>query len=111
MTSMPASRSARAIIFAPRSWPSSPGLAINTLIFFSGILLCDLCELCVERPFATLFGHHEPADSIFQDWYIEVDQQPDRAPGKPQVRQNDGFVDWAEAIYGFEFNDDLTFNQ
>src|SRR5882757_9340815 len=34
MTSMPASRSARAITFAPRSWPSSPGLAINTRIFF-----------------------------------------------------------------------------
>src|SRR5436309_15283527 len=33
MTSMPASRSARAMIFAPRSWPSSPGLATTTLIF------------------------------------------------------------------------------
>src|SRR5438874_8212216 len=33
MTSMPASRSARAITLAPRSWPSSPGLAITTLIF------------------------------------------------------------------------------
>src|SRR5688500_14166550 len=27
---MPASRSARAITFAPRSWPSSPGLAMTT---------------------------------------------------------------------------------
>src|SRR5579864_6279018 len=35
MTSMPASRRARAMILAPRSWPSRPGLAINTLIFFS----------------------------------------------------------------------------
>src|SRR5438128_10190472 len=33
MTSMPGSRSARAITLAPRSWPSSPGLAITTLIF------------------------------------------------------------------------------
>ena len=33
MTSIPASRSARAMIFAPRSWPSSPGLATTTLIF------------------------------------------------------------------------------
>src|ERR1041384_7433154 len=41
MTSMPASRRARAMIFAPRSWPSRPGLAIKTRIFFSGILLCD----------------------------------------------------------------------
>src|SRR5450755_3538626 len=37
MTSMPASRSARAIIFAPRSWPSRPGLAIRTRIFLVGI--------------------------------------------------------------------------
>src|SRR5687768_9707980 len=33
MTSMPASRSARAITFAPRSWPSRPGLAMTTRIF------------------------------------------------------------------------------
>src|SRR5947207_3435855 len=33
MTSMPASRNARAMIFAPRSWPSSPGFATTTLIF------------------------------------------------------------------------------
>src|SRR6185295_13701207 len=32
MTSMPASRSARAMIFAPRSWPSRPGFAITTRI-------------------------------------------------------------------------------
>ena len=32
MTSMPASRSARAMIFAPRSCPSSPGFAITTRI-------------------------------------------------------------------------------
>src|SRR5918995_1254105 len=30
---MPASRRARAMIFAPRSWPSKPGLAITTRIF------------------------------------------------------------------------------
>src|SRR5688572_21025278 len=33
MTSMPASRRARAMIFAPRSWPSRPGLATTTRIF------------------------------------------------------------------------------
>src|SRR5688572_11947912 len=32
MTSIPASRSARAMILAPRSWPSSPGFATTTLI-------------------------------------------------------------------------------
>src|ERR1700730_1289432 len=33
MTSMPASRKARAMTFAPRSCPSSPGLAMITRIF------------------------------------------------------------------------------
>src|SRR5215831_9771119 len=33
MTSIPASRRARAMTLAPRSWPSSPGLAIITRIF------------------------------------------------------------------------------
>src|SRR5437588_1954988 len=33
MTSMPASRNARAMIFAPRSCPSRPAFAITTLIF------------------------------------------------------------------------------
>src|ERR1017187_5815315 len=34
MTSIPASRNARAMTFAPRSWPSRPGLAITTRILF-----------------------------------------------------------------------------
>src|ERR671919_134768 len=34
MTSMPASRRARAMIFAPRSCPSRPGLATTTRIFW-----------------------------------------------------------------------------
>src|SRR5919107_6396117 len=38
MTSMPASRSARAMTFAPRSWPSSPGFATRTRIFLSLML-------------------------------------------------------------------------
>src|SRR5437660_6979597 len=37
MTSMPASRSARAITLAPRSCPSSPGLATRTRILASAI--------------------------------------------------------------------------
>src|SRR2546422_9919990 len=35
MTSIPASRSARATTLAPRSWPSRPGFAIRTRIFFA----------------------------------------------------------------------------
>src|ERR1051325_9565114 len=37
MTSMPASRRARAITLAPRSCPSRPGLATNTRIFLSAM--------------------------------------------------------------------------
>src|SRR4051794_10310796 len=40
MTSMPASRSARAMIFAPRSCPSRPGLATTTRIFRPPCSLC-----------------------------------------------------------------------
>src|SRR5512132_3698637 len=39
MTSNPASRSARATIFAPRSWPSSPGLATTTRILRSSVMV------------------------------------------------------------------------
>src|SRR5579862_9599534 len=38
MTSMPASRRARAITLAPRSWPSSPGLATRTRMGWEDIL-------------------------------------------------------------------------
>src|SRR6185312_15661403 len=44
MTSMPASRRARAIIFAPLSWPSRPGLATRTRI---GKLISDCGPLVV----------------------------------------------------------------
>src|SRR2546425_8270538 len=78
MTSIPASRSARAMTLAPRSWPSNPGLAISTRIFFSGIvallpLLCALCVLCVERRLVAIGGHDESANAIFQDRHIEID--------------------------------------
>src|SRR5947209_16206370 len=35
---MPASRRARAMILAPRSWPSRPGLATTTRIFFDVLI-------------------------------------------------------------------------
>src|ERR1700704_5520047 len=35
MTSIPASRNARATTFAPRSWPSKPGFAMRMRIFFA----------------------------------------------------------------------------
>src|SRR5262245_48120418 len=43
MTSIPASRNARAITLAPRSWPSRPGFAITTRI------LCVISTLSLSR--------------------------------------------------------------
>src|SRR5213593_2174282 len=42
MTSMPASRNARATTFAPRSCPSSPGFAITTRIVFEPCFAIEL---------------------------------------------------------------------
>src|SRR3954467_6718724 len=50
MTSMPASRSARAMIFAPRSWPSRPGLATTTRIFFPEDGAADIASFATDRP-------------------------------------------------------------
>src|SRR5215203_5830696 len=52
MTSMPASRSARAMIFAPRSCPSRPGLATTTRIFL-------VEEAAAMRPILWLARHPE----------------------------------------------------
>src|SRR5712692_9052859 len=99
MTSIPASRSARAMIFAPRSWPSSPGLAIKTRIFFSAILLCDLCELCGES-----VGHFESLDSILEERDIEIDQQSELVPRQFQIGKNDCLMDRAYTADTFQFN-------
>src|SRR5437660_7238754 len=73
MTSMPASRSARAMIFAPRSWPSRPRLAITTLIFraITASLRLDALKRelpgraliqhpCLERPVLFVAGRRHP---------------------------------------------------
>src|SRR6266436_9325340 len=52
MTSMPASRSARAMTLAPRSCPSRPGFATNTRIFLSFINL--IVALLYELPQRTV---------------------------------------------------------
>src|SRR5215831_4868907 len=52
MTSMPASRNARAMIFAPRSCPSSPGFAMTTLIFPATarrLLVAELLRILPRR--------------------------------------------------------------
>src|SRR5438477_6666714 len=47
---MPASRRARATIFAPRSWPSRPGLATSTRIRRSGIPFLVFVVSVAVRP-------------------------------------------------------------
>src|SRR3989304_449938 len=51
MTSKPASRNARAMIFAPRSWPSSPGFPTRTRTFRSPFLLLP-SDLSLARALA-----------------------------------------------------------
>src|SRR5687767_9388199 len=53
MTSIPASRKARAITFAPRSWPSRPGFATSTLIFRS-LMLVTITILTQKPPQQTV---------------------------------------------------------
>ena len=63
MTSIPASRSARAMIFAPRSCPSRPGLATTTRIFFVEVgaaMRSILWRYRVTRSFIAMSG-----------WWIE----------------------------------------
>src|SRR5213080_2041794 len=55
MTSMPASRRARAMIFAPRSWPSRPGFAMTTLIFRA-----TECEVYGDGICGSVHGAVEP---------------------------------------------------
>src|SRR3954447_4795685 len=55
MTSMPASRSARAMIFAPRSCPSRPGLATTTRIFLFVAVDMSGCAACGRRRPGRLF--------------------------------------------------------
>src|SRR5215472_12742220 len=105
---MPASRSARAMIFAPRSCPSRPGLAIKTRIRLSTIekvlsaLLCALCVLCGQRCWTL---NNKPAHTVLQYAYIKIDQQPDPMAGEAKVGEDDGLVNWCEALDGLQFND------
>src|SRR5579863_5566711 len=68
MTSMPASRRARAIIFAPRSWPSSPGLATSTRMgtFMSDIRTFFVCSKNLSQRAADLAKSGPAPDGVEQ---------------------------------------------
>src|SRR3954453_19597495 len=61
MTSIPASRSARAMIFAPRSCPSSPGLATTTRILRSA-MTADSLGLLLDAELHAHVGRMDVAD-------------------------------------------------
>src|ERR671931_2933405 len=77
MTSIPASRSARAMIFAPRSWPSSPGFATTTRIL----------RVDAGAAMAAILGvrdHHEAAPPD-RGAVIATRPRPDARPDDPAV--------------------------
>src|SRR5271165_6138097 len=51
---MPASRRARAMTFAPRSWPSRPGLATSTRILRSGDMIDHPSALVYANAYLTM---------------------------------------------------------
>src|SRR5579864_3805784 len=61
MTSMPASRRARAITLAPRSWPSRPGLATSTRILRSSAIEPFIKP---QTPFFTTEGREHEANPL-----------------------------------------------
>src|SRR5262252_7225847 len=73
---MPASRNARAITFAPRSWPSSPGFAISTRIFFSGI---GFFRFSAPSPFVPGADSLHPASRSAR-WYRAETEYAENAP-------------------------------
>src|SRR5579862_7126108 len=110
---MPASRNARAITFAPRSCPSSPGFAISTRIFFSAIsgfsaqhlyscsnravaFLSDLSAFsafCRSLRPLRLCGKvllfvfvHKPPKPVLKHDHVEINQQSDLTARQTQVR-------------------------
>src|SRR3990170_1290274 len=119
MTSMPASRSARAMILAPRSCPSSPGLAINTRIFFAlmicvpgfSVLSASLGVLCVSSCLLLFIPENEATNTVLQSGDIEIDRQPQRASGEPQIGQYDGFVNRRQGLNGLQLHDDAPLDE
>src|SRR4051794_13840820 len=90
---MPASRSARAMIFAPRSCPSSPGLATTTRILRSSAMKSP--PRVVERPSCGLGsevegrGNKRDHDDQDRDRAEQPDEtqdvEPDAALGARQL--------------------------
>src|SRR3954470_7780058 len=79
MTSMPASRSARAMTLAPRSWPSRPGFAMTTLIF----CMSDLVPPSDQGNFLVLAPHLAQRVAHLADGRVSADAVHQRIHGVP----------------------------
>src|SRR3954463_14377430 len=79
MTSMPASRSARAMTLAPRSWPSRPGFAMTTLIF----CMSDLVPPSDQGNFLVLAPHLAQRVAHLADRRVSADAVHQRIHGVP----------------------------
>src|ERR1700731_1186948 len=84
---MPASRSARAITLAPRSWPSRPGLATRTRILGSDIDF-HLTTVGAEEHRARI--SYSVADSLLESNRLDIQTAP-------QIPARDGAV-WLPAF-------------
>src|ERR1700675_1816924 len=87
MTSMPASRSALAITLAPRSWPSRPGLATKTRIFFS--LISPVLLQRTEWPIASNVG---PQFSIAEKIFTGRLQGPDHVRKAGVIQKRNAII-------------------
>src|SRR5271167_895389 len=105
MTSMPASRRARAIIFAPRSWPSRPGLAISTRIFFSGICVGEFSSIPMGKSGDGDFfvGAEDFAEGVADFAYCGVGFDGVEQVGHQVVFSFGGFAEGVEAAVDFGF--------
>src|SRR5271167_3016736 len=105
MTSMPASRRARAIIFAPRSWPSRPGLAISTRIFFSGICVGEFSSIPMGKSGDGDFfvGAEDFAEGVADFAYGGVGFYGVEEEGHQVVFAFGGFAERVEATVDFGF--------
>src|SRR5919202_212289 len=95
MTSMPASRSARAMIFAPRSWPSRPGFAITTRILraMGGVSPLALGQ-CVVRAVGahaaapTADAEHDRQRQDQREDQADRQDEPDRSQARLPLRRS-----------------------
>src|SRR5438132_4082310 len=61
-------------------------------------------RLCVIIVFQSV---HDSRDAVFNQCYVEVDQQAKPLVGETEIGQKLLLVDWGEQLDGFDFHDDL----